>query len=347
MKPFLKGRTAERFIPDASGVTQPPPFIRELLRQHGRCSISYSTLQPGLHYWITPGMGYIAYQTLAPCPISPLGKRVVLSDPVCHQDHWEQMTLPFIKENSPVLFLQISREYADFLRAHLPFINQCGVETEINLTDFSLKGKKMGQVRHWINTARHKGVSVLEMPIEKMPLADIKAVSHHWLQKRGKRELTFLTRPLVPVNEPDVRYFWAIQERNIVGMLIFDPIYQSGVITGYYHNFVRLLPNAPHGTSDLMTLEAIKVFSSEGVDKISFGLSPLAGLEQETSGENALTSRLLRGLYQSSPRMIYNFKANIFHKRKYHGHQKPVYFAGTDGNGIRDILASLRAIGMF
>ncbi len=57
-------------------------LLSPYLKQHGGRCMSYSTLQPGMEYFIDEDRGYLAYHTIRHPVLAPFGRRIVLGDPV-------------------------------------------------------------------------------------------------------------------------------------------------------------------------------------------------------------------------------------------------------------------------
>jgi phosphatidylglycerol lysyltransferase len=318
-------------------------LLSPYLLQHGRGCLAYSTLQDGLDYFIVEGKGYIAYHLFRHRLLAPKGIRIVVSDPIAPAAEFHNLTAAFTGEPVPAFFAQVSEECASVLADCGYKVNALGIETEIELGNFSLAGKRRAQLRQWINKARREGVEVFEASITDMTRMDVELISNDWLRRKGGHELLLLTRPLVLDHEPHVRYFWARRQGRLIGFVIFDPLFHAGAHVGYYHNFVRVLNNAPHGTSDLVTIFAIEKFRAENVQLLTFGMSPLVSLESGRFECNRWTLGFLK-LVRKYGEFLYPFAGNESHKRKYDGNHKPVYICGTNGTGVSEVLAGMKAL---
>src|SRR5262249_51173028 len=153
--------------------------------------------------------------------------------------------------------VQIGQHAARVYHAQGKTVNQMGIETAVDLPTFTLRGGDKSQVRHWYNSAKKYGVQVEELDGAPDVATNVTRVSDRWLQHKGAHELAFLTRPMVAGPELDVRRFAATREGQWLGITYFTPLYHGGHIRGYYQDIVRIVPGAPHGTSDLLLVEAI------------------------------------------------------------------------------------------
>ncbi|WP_321402299.1 phosphatidylglycerol lysyltransferase domain-containing protein [Maridesulfovibrio sp.] len=198
-------------------------------------------------------------------------------------------------------------------------------------------------------------IRILEQHVDKLTLVQIGeelakalftqgySVYQIGVERRGGRELSFLTRPLPKKDEEDVRFFWARREGRRLGFTGFDPIYSCGKIVGYYHNFDRICSEAVNGTSAFTLLQAIKIFQSEGKEILSLGLSPLSGMEKGYDLAGPL--QILSQLFYKYGEKIYPFKGNAGHKSKFCGKKKKVYVASNAG-WFKTMIAAATACGL-
>jgi lysylphosphatidylglycerol synthetase-like protein (DUF2156 family) len=91
-------------------VTIPHQQLLPYLRQHGSHILAQSTLQPGVHHFLMPGVGYMAYgfKNCGP-PVLRITSPVVLGDPVADPAHWQMMAQTFLKRWPDTMFLQVSQ----------------------------------------------------------------------------------------------------------------------------------------------------------------------------------------------------------------------------------------------
>lgn len=313
------------------------------LRQYGRNCLSYSVLQAGMQYHLEENIGFIAYYTFRHWLLAPMGRDIVLSDPVCALDQAEGLLQRFFAKHPNSIVLQCSEPIGKILEKLGYEVNHMGQDCELPLP-FKLEGKDRSKLRQWRNKCVRENVLIEEKPLSQLSAAEIDSLSKEWMQEKGGKELILLTRPFVRDDEPDTRCFWARQNGKLVGLAIFDPIYEKNKIIGYYHNFDRLTADAPNGTSVSLILEAIKTFEKEGVRKVSLGLMPLYVLRAHFK-HNEFTMKALRYAYKNL-NFLYPFQGNISHKRKFHGRHIPVYFSSTKGNNLWELFVLMKAMRM-
>lgn len=311
------------------------------LKLYGSGCMSYSSLQEGMDYFILEGVGYIAFHTIRHPVFAPFGKRFVVGDPMAPKDSFKLIIGEFLKDGKTAIFYQISRECACVLHESFGMrLNEIGVEWDIDIHNYDLKGKDKAQLRQWTNKARKEGVEVFEAEMESMDLAEVKAISEEWVARKGGEESRIVIRPLSFENEPDVRHFWARKDGKLIGMTGFDPLYTDGKLTGYYHDHVRTLNDAPHGATDLMNITAIEKFKGEGLSKVTLGMSPLSMLEDHDLEHRRMLKWLMEFMREHCNN-IYPFKGNYFHKSRYCGAVRKSYIGTTSSLVIHDILAVL------
>ena len=317
------------------------PALLPYTKMYGSNCMAYSTMQPGLQHALLKHVGYISWIEINPLH---MGKNaVVLSEPVAKQS--DRLTLIRILEQhvDKLTLVQIGEELAKALFTQGYSVYQIGVESELDIQNFNLEGKHKAALRRWRNKACKSGITIEEGPLSAAKSREVAELCHNWLQRRGGRELSFLTRPLPKKDEEDVRFFWARREGRLLGFTGFDPIYSCGKIVGYYHNFDRICSEAVNGTSAFTLLQAIKIFQSEGKEILSLGLSPLSGMEKGYDLAGPL--QILSQLFYKYGEKIYPFKGNAGHKSKFCGKKKKVYVASNAG-WFKTMIAAATACGL-
>jgi len=318
------------------------------LKNYGVGVLSYSNLQKDLHYLIHDDYGFLCFYEFKNSVLGRRGIRVIVADPICDKKYFGLFAKEILNTPKQVIFLQISEAFARILHKMGYKVNQLGVETEINLEGFSMDSRNARNLRRTVRKLKKMGIEVFEKDISEMDEKQIRGLSQEWVKRKGGHELILLTRPLVYESEPEVRYFWARYHGELIGMIIYDPIYERGSKVGYYQNFVRIRKDAKVETSDFMTVVALETFKKEGLKKFSFGLSPLSGLDDKSHGlkYNKRSSLVCKFLYNYG-NSLYPFKGNELFKKKYHGIKRKVFFVTTNGNTLFDFLRAMKALRIF
>ena len=325
------------------------PDLFSYLKQHGSHCMAYTSLEPEMEYFEIQGLGYIAFIRFKHWLWAWKERKIVLADPVCDVENYQQIITAFIEKHPNVIFVEASKALAEALDKMGYQVNQFGVETEILLPDFDLKGKLRAKLRQWRNKCEREGVIVKEQLIEDCSnQEEINALSKAWLATKGGRAFGFLVRPLREKNEPDVRYFWAYKDEQLIALAVFDPIYKDGEIIAYYHNMDRMIDTAPHGTSAFIILSAIDVFKEEGIEFVSLGMSPLY-LQRGMTNEFNYHQFTRKSFWYAFEKLnfFYPFKGNASHKNKFNGIKKPIYISSTNGTGLKEAFVMMKALGVF
>lgn len=310
------------------------------LREYGTYSLAYTTLQPGLEYFVRESVGYIAFRHWR-------GFTFVLGDPVCAPHGRAQLIAEFLDRYPQPLFLHITTASASEL-AQCGFVcNVMGSESWIDLPHFrptwrSHRGLKESQRRF-----RKRGADIFELPFSRLAernvtRAELHRISQRWMERRPGPEMKFLLRPLRFIDEPDTRVFMMQCDNRTVGFTVFDPIYERGRVIGYCPNISRWDDSGlPTGRSAALNLYAAEIFRREGRRTMALGLLPFQGDLRSPFAD----SRLLRLCFRLSPRFITQFDfANLSrHKSHYKGALTQVFYA-TRRRGLNR-LRELAAVG--
>jgi phosphatidylglycerol lysyltransferase len=286
----------------------------QFLREFGSNSLSHSSLQEGMSFFLEPAYGYIAYSPIK----ADIERPLCLADPICSGDNLEQLIRLFLEKHKGATFIHITKQTATILSKLGFVINEIGVETIIDAQNFSLSGGGKEFLRSQRNRAAKDGLVVREQLCSEVPLQLLKQISSQWMAtKVNGQELSFLVRPARFDDETDVRKFFAYKDDRLVGFNFFDPIYRGGQIIGYLDNTHRSVCEFSYSIADYINLEAMRQFKLEGKEIVSLGYSPLFALSD--TGEFRYSQDLkktLQYLYEHG-NFLYDFKGAAFHKTRY------------------------------
>lgn len=221
------------------------------------------------------------------------------------------------QHQSPV-FIHITKKTAETLSKLGFAINEIGVETIVDVQTFSLAGGGKEFLRSQRNRAANDGLVIREQPCSEVPLQLLKDITAQWMvRKVNTEDLSFLVRPAIYDDEPDVRKFFAYKDDRLVGFNFFDPIYRDGTVIGYLDNTHRCASDFSYSIPDCINLEAIRIFKTEGKEILSLGFSPLHALDD--SGEFRFSAPLKKTLkyFYENANFLYDFKGAAFHKSRY------------------------------
>lgn len=285
------------------------------LQRFGRGSLAYSSLQEGLQYFMHE-FGYAAYVQLKDSKDSV----VVLADPICQPNKRKEFIDAFLQHKSDPVFLHITHETGAILNELGFRVNELGVETIIDIQDFDLVGNKKQQLRQARNNAKKDNLEIVELEkIDNATLKAFKKISEDWMGGKvsNESEMRFIVRPMLLIDELDVRKFVAKYQGEIVAFVIFDPMYEDGQVIGYIANHLRSSFKRSYSIVDCIILDAMEKFKAEGKRELSLGLSPLAKVDDTGEFKH---SKLLTAHFQyafEKANYLYNFKNLAQHKLKY------------------------------
>ena len=299
------------------------------LKKYGNHCMSFSGLQPGMHYYDIPDVGYIAYK-------NQWGISAVLADPVCKGTDRELLIREFLNTGENIEFVQISEDVADLLHEKFGYYcTQFGIEPVIDLQSWDIKGKKKQVLRTSINHAARQAIvfSEKEDDIGQMQLAS------EWLRTRKvkDREISFLIRPMRMDFEEGVRKFYASLDGKLIGFIFFDPLYEDGNLVGYTPNISRFNPVFRQGIFYSLMVYAIERFKQEGVTFLHLGLCPLAVKGEDKSCESRAVKKLIRFLYEYGNN-IFSFKGLYFTKSRFCGTEHKTFCAHRSHVPLRSII---------
>ncbi|TNE77520.1 MAG: DUF2156 domain-containing protein [Gammaproteobacteria bacterium] len=286
------------------------------LKKYGVHSQSFSTLQPGMQYFDLPGIGYVAY-------MRKWGGTFVLSDPVCSPENFPVILEHFHNRFPNASYIQVSKSVVDFL--HLRFGlygTQFGSESRIDLSKWSLSGKKKQILRTALNQAEKNNITVKE----RFSDDHTREISEAWIRTRKckSNEIRFLIRPMEMEYRENERHFYAYQDGKAVGFIYFDPIYRNNEIISYVPNISRANADFRQGIFYTLMAHAMDVFKAEGVPFVDLGLIPLSLDKTPEHQESRLLKRLLHTVYEKG-NFLYNFKGLEFTKSRFRGDNFKTY----------------------
>jgi lysylphosphatidylglycerol synthetase-like protein (DUF2156 family) len=314
-------------------------LLSPFLRQYGWTSLAYATLQQGMEYFIDES-GYIAYTTVQHAVFSPKPRRITLSDPVCSTENLTKIIRNFLADNPRASFGVISEGCAEVLHGMGFKVNCIGYEPEISVQTYNTKGdwKELDLIKRARNEAKREGLLIREEggPLPKKELAE---VSSRWIgsKKINDREIWLYARRPIFDHEEDVRKFVAYdREKRVVGFVFYDPMYRDGRVFGYSANISRCDEKRFGRLATAVHMVAIEKFRSEGKEILNLLLAPFVKLDQGKFNDD-LGAKLFFSLSARFGNNIYNFKGLSFHKSKYRGVERPLYYASNSFMPSNDI----------
>ncbi|MBD3253360.1 DUF2156 domain-containing protein [Candidatus Pacearchaeota archaeon] len=314
--------------------------IFNYIKKYGSHTMAYSTLQPRMNYFIVEGIGFIAYAKYK----KTSNKRYVLGDPVCDFMKIEEILKLFLERFPKTTFVQVSQPISKILNNWKFYATPLGIETSIDLNEFNISKGKKKNLRNNIRNCKGKVRVFEDTELEKISLNRIHEISEDWLkkEKKGKKELRFLARPFVSIPEIGTRRFFAFKDDEMIGFIIFNPIYRNRELIGYSSDILRTSSEAPRGTGDFLLYLSMKKLKREGIPILGLGLSPFYGLEKDSMDfSDKPTLFLLKQIYNKGS-SLYSFSGLAEHKIQFEGKESNVYFCHRNSFPILDIYKLFR-----
>ena len=292
--------------------------FRGLLRQHGRNTVSHQLLGAGWRHYLTPaGEAGIAFRESGSFALAA-------GDPLCAPEETAAAIESFRRRcrgtGRRVAFVSASETVADVGRVLGLAAVKVGEEGLFDLGRYSFSGGTMKALRHHESRARRRGLTVrMVQPGEPDWPAVAPALDHladAWLRTRSGGGMGFLLELRRPSDaiERDATIFCAVLEGRAVAYLRAVPIYASGGV--YLEDYVYG-EDVPDGTVEAMFHEACDALRSRGAAYVTWGTSPLAGLDDEDFSDAPFVGRLLRAAF-GRVSWPYNFRSLHAFKARFH-----------------------------
>jgi len=306
--------------------------LSPFLRRYGREALAYATLQEGMEYFLDDA-GYIAYTSVRHPVFARKPKRITLSDPICAPEDLRGIIQRFLVQDRRAVFAVISEHCAEVLRPLGFKVNCIGCEPELPIQNYNTQGnwKELDLIKRARNEVRREGIVIREETAATLNKQGLAAVSAKWISTKliNDREVWLYARRPVFDHEEDVRKFVAYdKEGRVVGFVFYDPMYQAGKVFGYSANIVRCDEQRYGRLATAVHMVAMETFKAEGKEVLNLLLSPFVKLNQGRYNDD-FGSRIFFRLCERYGNNIYNFKGLSFHKSKYRGVDKPLYYASN------------------
>jgi len=311
------------------------------LRRYGSEALAYATLQEGMEYFVDDS-GYIAFITVRHPVLARQGRRIALSDPICAPENRTTLIQKFLADHPHAAFAVISEPCAEVLRGMGFQINCLGYEPELPIQTYNTKGnwKELDLIKRARNEAKREGLVIREeQKIDKVDRAQITAISAKWLasKKVNDREIWIYARRPVLHYEEDVRKFVAYdREGGVAGFTFYDPMYRDERVFGYAATIVRCDEERFGRLATAIHMEAMDKFKVEGKEVLNLCLAPFVNLHHGKYNDD-IGAKVFFQLSERYGNKIYNFQGLSFHKSKYRGSEKPLYFASNRKMASMDV----------
>jgi phosphatidylglycerol lysyltransferase len=307
----------------------PDPRARafELVRQYGRDTVAFQSLETGFRYWFDRDDAVVAYYDTGSAwvagggPIAPAHRIAEVARAfVAAAGHQQRRACFFAAEHNLV-------------GLGIPGI-QIGEQPVWRAPEWDTVLRGAPSLRYQLNRARNKGVRVrrvLERELDRdssLRLA-IDELAKHWQATKRMAPMAFLVQlePFAYTTERTL--FVAERDGALLGLASAVPVYASNRL--FVEDLLRS-PGAANGTSELLIDAVMRAAADAGTPEVTLGLAPLAG-------GIARWLRLARWL--GGP--LYDFEGLRAFKAKLRPHAwEPIYLC-TTGSKLLSLRDSLRA----
>lgn len=317
----------------------------QALQQFGDFTLAYNTAaQEHLEYhW--SDVGYLAY-------VQRKGHVFVLGDPVTSAADIPALLDSFLARFPRPTFVQVSSATATHLAARRFYINEMGVDTTLDLPQYSFGGKSMERIRYASNWLKKHGYQIEELGYTEIDAQAAVNVSQAWRRsmKYSRSEMRFLNRPICYRDERDVRkFFLRDAQGRCVAFMYFDPLYRDGQVIGYATAIKRRHPDAPLYAEQGIMRAAIEKFQAEGKLQVTLGLSPMAWIENKNFPCNPFLHYSFRYAFRAwwVNRYFYNLEGHAQYKRHFKGREQPFHYASPVLFNDLRIINLLRLTGVY
>jgi len=315
-------------------------LLSPFLRRYGNQAMSYATLQEGMEYFLDP-TGYLAFTSVTHPVFAPKGRKIVLADPLCAPEDLPQLVRAFLAFAPQVAFVVVSEQCAAVLREMGFKANGIGYEPELPIQSYKTQGnwKEFDLIKRSRNEAKREGIVIREEAIEKVSKSELNDVSSRWIghKKVNDREIWIYARRPVFEHEEDVRKFVAYdREGKVAGFVFYDPMYRDGKVVSYSANISRCDERRFGRLATAINMVAMEQFKPEGKEFLNLCLAPFVKLDAAKYNDDWGTTMFFK-ISERYGNEIYNFKGLSFHKAKYRGVEKSLYFASNSALPANDV----------
>jgi lysylphosphatidylglycerol synthetase-like protein (DUF2156 family) len=328
-------------LPDALQPDGRTPVISALERYADNPS-AFLALNRGNEYFTCPGVeGFVCYR--------PYGRRwIQFGGPFTEEANRKDLQSAFLDRahegGRKVVGVQLQRADAELCAELGLTVDQVGASYAVELTDFSLRGKRFVRLRNKISRALRAGLETSVADAGAVA-GDIERIDAQWLREKGKhtKELTFLIGEIGGPWQSMRRLFVGRIDGVAVGYVSYAPVYGSR--PGWLHDLSRRLPDCPPGVMEALNSYAIEQIRELGASWLHFGFTPFTGLDEAHRLPTAsrAATRMIRLIADHGDR-VYPAKSQLEYKSKWHPTAVlPEYFAFDGGISPRSLWSVVRA----
>ena len=300
---------------------------RGLINRHGRAATCWQLLNPGLARWYTPDdrgvVGYRVHRSVC----------VVAGEPVCAPERLATVGRDFER------FAAAAGRRVCYLAAEYPMVEAMAAFTGYTVVPIGAQPvwrpgrlaavfRETAALRYQLNRARHKGLSVVEWPIDRSAHPGLHRCLEAWLGAKALPALGFMTDPYLLYHMAGRRLWVAECKRMIVGYAILSPVPAR---RGWLVEQIVRGRQAPNGTAESLVSAAAQTLAAENSRFITLGAAPLSRRGPRLGREHPLWLRAVMAWMRAHGTRFYNFRGLERFKAKFRPKRwEPVYAVATE-----------------
>jgi len=269
---------------------------------------------------------------------------VAMGDPVGPPEQQEALAWRFReladRHGARAVFYEVSDEALPiYLELGLD-LRKLGEAGRVALLDFSLEGKRRGDLRQARNRMGREGCRFELLPPAAVAplLGELQAVSDDWLRAKNTREKRFS----LGFFDPDyLRRLPLAVVRRAGSVIGFANVWPSEARQECSIDLMRYRADAPKGVMDFLFAELMLWARDEGYQWFSMGMAPLSGFEHHRLAP--LWNRLGALLFRHGEH-FYNFQGLREFKDKFDPEWQPRYLAAPGGLATPLVLTRIASL---
>lgn len=303
LRPFVYNRKEEQEQYD---------YAKNTIRKYGESAAEYFKVYPDKLIFTTPGVdGFISYKSANDFALT-------LGMPVCEKDElvYKKMIDAFEKyceqQGLKTAYYRVDEQYLPFFYSLGKRSLAIGQEALVDVTTFSMDGKKRQNLRTARNNLMKKGYSckIIEPPVPGNILQQLRAVSNDWLNKLGEEEMVFSQGMFL---EEEVRLhtilYLEAPDGRIVAFLDLIPDYKKNEAR---YDLIRKVADEYNGCLDMLMVELIFYCKENGYQTLNMGMAPMSGIDVPKD----IPERTIKFAYENIGRFRH-YKGLRFFKEKF------------------------------
>lgn len=241
--------------------------VEDIVDRWGRSPISPFHTEPGRNLLSLDGGGAAGYQPVRGWAVFPTG---LVAPPGYEHDALTSLMSQVGAANREAVFAAVSDPEPYAARGLHP--TRIADDARIDLSTFTLSGKRMASIRHSVTSAHRAGLKVVAW---SDAVADgVAAVSAEWLSTKRGGEMGFTLGQFDPTSTRAVDCRVAVDPAGTVVGFVTWRSYDDG--HARVLDIMRRSSESPNPTMDLLIGESLLEFAAAGIESASLGAVPLS-----------------------------------------------------------------------